>query len=246
MRIHISTKVLKLFLLKLIILTLFNFCDKQKIIPPTNNYNYNYFPLEVGMWTIFDVTEITIDLIVGLNDTQIYQQMNYITQQLDVDGQYSKHVILTSERKNDDSKWEVKYASLIERQTDKLLITYNNNPVVAHTYPLKIKKTWDSNILNTSSSQYYKVDDIQLDKYIGTLFLDTVLSVTHKSDSSLIHLEYEKTKYAPNIGLVYCISESIQSQNFNQSFDIDINKPIRERIIIGKIIEKKIFSYGKD
>jgi hypothetical protein len=212
-------------------------CNKQE---ETNfpEMDYSYFPLGKGAWISYDVTEITIDKASELYDTNYYHIKEII------DTGYVDSLSLKSfkvkryVRVSSTEQWAIKdiwSVNLTEKSAEK---TEENVRFVKLRFPAKINLTWNGNIYNNFDAQQYEITGIDEPQQILGFSFDSVLTVTQKADSNIIKKEYHVEKYAKNLGLIYKEQTDISSQ------EVDITKPIEERITTATILIMKINAFG--
>lgn len=230
----------------ILFLTLLTACNKSEFKDIKYDAGYDYMPVDSGMWQIYDVREIIIDLPVSKQDTFIYQIKRVITETIDSSEQILKKRIENYYRHDTTESWQSYESHLLEKTSDYSILVEDNVPIVKHRYPLTVPKQWDGNLYNTSVEQIFTVKEINQPKTIGSKLFDSVLVIQQWYDSTLIELNNEIAQYAHGVGLIYFLEEHIESQNFDGTIDVNLNEvPIRERVVIGNFIEMKIVEYGK-
>lgn len=203
------------------------------------NSDYNYFPLATGQYIDYEVTEIFID-----KPSNIYDTTNYLIR---------KRIDIPFIESNGDTAWRVEILKSNLNQaievsdiwsaklTDEKAETIEENlRIVKIRFPLKLNKQWDGNLFNSETPHYFTITGIHEPKTINNIQFDSVLTVTHDADSSIIHKKLSYEQYAFGIGLVYKEITDLNSQ------EPEPGVPVEERVTTGSVYIIKCLSYGVD
>ncbi|MDD4234959.1 MAG: hypothetical protein PHF99_02960 [Bacteroidales bacterium] len=212
-------------------------CGKDPVEPTYYDNEFKYFPLETGSFIDYEVTEIYIDKPSNIYDTTNY----YMRWQVDIpfiessgDSAY-RIEILKCFNNNTFEITDIWSAKLINNRAE---LFEENLRIVNIRFPLLIDKQWDCNVYNSNPPKLIKIAGIDEHKQINNIGYDSVLTIIHDADSSIIHKLLSYEQYAYGIGLVYKEITDISSQ------EIEPGVPLENRITTGTIYKLKCFDYG--
>lgn len=200
----------------------------------------NYHPSLSGSYIIYDVTEINID-----EPSNVFDTINYQLKELIGDKYYDEtgaesFMLRRYKRYHENNTWNISDIWSFQLSENKLFQTEENIKYVKIHFPLSINKTWDGNSFNTLSSLEYEITAIDESLNINSFSFDSCLTVTHESDSSLIHKNFSIEQFAKNTGLIYKEETHINSQN------IEPGVTLENRITTGTIYKQSIVEQGID
>ncbi|MEP1032447.1 hypothetical protein [Ekhidna sp.] len=173
-------------------------CNETKEVGP-ETLGYEYYPLNVGQYRIYDVEEIKY-LVSGF-DTTIYQLRETIFDSIPSADRII-YLLRRDIRPDALSNWESDSIWTVTRTANYLSITENNIPFIKLTFPVTAGREWDGNSLNTKSAltYYYQsisnqlVDSISADNHIRLIIEDIEENVTG--------VDLRSEVYVDGIGLV--------------------------------------------
>lgn len=176
----------------------------------------NYFPLRVGDYKIFQVSEIRIapyNIETELN----YQIRTLVTDSFpNADGKYS-YVISRFKRTNPTDAW-VSLDTWTGRANDReVVITEGNIPYQKISYPVESTRKWNGNRYNSESTNEIcpEATATSCDLYafgavnapfqsgMGLSFTKTIEVVENDDEDLFVKYDVRRTIYALNVGLVY-------------------------------------------
>lgn len=220
-------------------------CDKKEPAPTKADFKYDYFPLKIGSWIMYDVDSANYSTSAGVIKSS-YQLLDTITSTFyDNQGRIS-HRIERYRRNFDSLQWDVEGVYFATR-TANAAESIEDLRFIKITFPPSLKRKWKGNVyidVNTQGLEWYADWDYEitgLDENI--MGFDSVLTVTEINDTSenLIEARFSLAQYAKNIGMVYKKTFHLEYRTSN----IDsINFPWEIKANYGFIIEMKINSYG--
>ena len=230
--------------LGIILLGLFS-CKKDSRDTSSNIVlGYDYYPLVIDKYIIYNVEEIAIDVAVGKYDTVRYQLKELVLDTIfSNDSTIANYKLERFIRLDSTKPWEIKNVWQVKQTKICLIRTEDNVPLVKQVYPMVTQQTWNINRYDTlpektNRLKYFdKTDTIQ-----GKIF-DKTAQTVQVDASSLFQKQYETEKYVRGIGLVYKQLINVESQSKGNK-PIDINKPIMNRITVGSIITWCIYSHN--
>jgi hypothetical protein len=212
-------------------------CNDEPQEQYNSNTDYNYFPLISGNYIDYEVTEIYIDKPSNIYDTLIY----YMRKRIDIpfiesngDTAYRIEIHKRSENQTYEVS-DIWSAKLIENRAETI---EENLRIVKVRFPLNLNKEWDGNLYNSEPPHSFTITGIHEPKTINNIQFDSVLTVIHDADSSIIHKKLSYEQYAYGIGLVYKEITDLNSQ------EPEPNVPVEERVTTGSVYIIKCLSYG--
>jgi hypothetical protein len=175
---------------------------------------YNYFPTQVGATWIYKVDSLAYDDNTGSTtiDTFTYQYKEQITGTFtDVSGKPAQ-LVSRFYRERDTMPW-------IRATNSTLLVTElnaqrvnENIRFVKLVFPLEAQKTWNGNSYNLLGEEEYTVTQFDAPKTVGGIAYGQTLTVLQKDELNFIEEIKREEVYARNTGLVYLLSDSINTQ----------------------------------
>ena len=175
---------------------------------------YNYFPNQVGATWIYNVDSIAYDDNTGSTtiDTFTYQYKEQITGTFtDVSGK-SAQLINRFYRERDTMPWiRANNATLIVTELNAQRVNENIR-FVKLVFPPEHQKTWNGNSYNMLGEEEYTITDFDKPQTIGGVSYAQTLTVLQKDELNFIEEIKREEVYARNAGLVYLLSDSINTQ----------------------------------
>ena len=202
---------------------------------------YNYFPLELGNYRIYEVTEINYT-VQEQPDTTVYFLKELIADtSRDQTGQ-KIHYIYTYRRDDPFVSWEKEPVTvMVARQTrSNLVITENNISFVRMIFPVKAGKSWDGNAFNTFEAMFYHYisEDIQSGS-AATGSGNRIRVIRRDYDDGVIRRDVCFEIYAENTGMVYRESSALE-------YCQDVSCLGEEKIESGREIFQQLIEYGQE
>jgi hypothetical protein len=217
------------FLRFILIITTFYLvsCQKKKDLAEPTISTIDYFPLKIGSYFIYDITQSDYNLGVK-KDTSYQLKVALKETWVDLESRTSYKVFRF---KKPNSALEFAFDSIwqaVKDEQNRIIVTENNVPFIKVSLPLLKDKTWDGNLLNTYPEQIYKVSSI------GNSFgaYSNTATILQKNVSNLLQRNYSSEIYAENIGLVY---KELQDVHFEFGTG---------RISEGVVYKQRLSNYG--
>ena len=188
--------------------------------PEALGYDYNYFPLKVGSYVVYDVHEVTYEA--GRDSAVKRFQEKYVIADT-INGSNTNDnrngwVYTRYKRGHDtlswqpDSVWNIRYST----GQQALVVTENNVPLVKLFYPLKNNLVWNGNAQNSlggippTPDDFYQIVDFQKGFAVGDTLFKNTLTVNQHSFADCNKKDVRKEVYAYGIGMVYRIIQEYQ------------------------------------
>ena len=246
------TSIIILFFL----ISLFIFCNQKE--PPLQpaDYKYEYFPLKIGAWAVYDVTKRVLDTKAGMDSLEKYQIKEVVESTFtDAEGKASYRI--EKYRRNDTSiTWDnatvdnVFFSTLTSTTAERI---EDNLRFVKLVFPALEKRKWNGNgyIISQDSSlffyknwsyEYTKIDEMQ---QVGTFVFDSTMTVNQINDTTdnLVEARFGLEKYVKHVGLVY---KKLWHLEYRTQIIIPPIPPWEERATNGFTLEIMLNSYGEN
>lgn len=163
---------------------------------------YDYFPLEVGRYQIYNVKETIYSA--GQKDPVIhsYQEKDEIERMsTDADG-ISTYIFSRSTRNTASDYWQKVKEFSAREYPDKILTTIDNQTFFSLIFPIDSKVTWNGNTYNNLEAENYHYLDINKPLTLDTLIFDKTLTVLERKDTSIIDRFVGIKQYGLGVGLI--------------------------------------------
>ncbi|MBC7921789.1 MAG: hypothetical protein H7Z75_11970 [Ferruginibacter sp.] len=172
--------------------------------PLPNPLGYEYFPLEAGQFTIYDLTDVTYSLAQPPL-TQRYQIKEVVRDTFtSLAGQASYRIERFARVQSGDA-WELDSVWTALRTTTRAVKTENNVSFVKVVFPLREGLKWNGNALNGRREDGYQIKQLGKRFTLEGVSFDETLTVYQGLDTtaSLVDQDKRIEVYARNIGLIY-------------------------------------------
>jgi hypothetical protein len=180
-------------------------CESKYKDPDPKAMGYDYYPLEVGDYRVYDVTDTRYSSNVGT--TKRFQLRERVdTSFLDQTGQLV-YKIIRSVRPSEQAAWLDDSVMVVAKTNSMVLQTKDNTRYVKLIFPVKQGSKWLADAYNNrpvnENKEYSTYSDLNTTfEYNGLVFQNT-MTVVQGSPYDNIELDDRKEVYAENIGLVY-------------------------------------------
>ncbi|WP_421879451.1 hypothetical protein [Marinoscillum sp.] len=202
---------------------------------------YDFYPLEIGQYHLYQVQEITYEVFEP--DTATYYLREVVSDSL-VSGDGSVKYLINRYKGEDstaltlDSIWAV-------RKTDRSVIrSENNRDYVKLVFPVEDNTSWDGNAYNTSEEQLYTFQQDDNYELNGEVFDTdhTIRVIIADVERNLVSQDERSEVYLRNVGLAL--------KNYVQLSFCTVNcegkgSEVGE-IEKGKILLQELIRYGKE
>lgn len=185
----------------LIVLVLITFsCSKESIDKPVLLDPIEYFPLDSGMFWLYDATFITIDAAVGTFDTthsELKMSYTYFDEDLE------QHVLERVIREDSLSDWQ-EY-DLITVSWNELSMHWveNNLRYVKLTDPIYENKSWDGNSYNILDDWNYYYSDLNASFEVDEYLYSNTIRVEKRDVVNAIQQARSFEVFEKGVGIVY-------------------------------------------
>ncbi|RIJ41540.1 hypothetical protein [Pontibacter oryzae] len=208
-------------LLLLVLLTgLLSACNDKYKDPDPEAMGYDYFPLEVGDFRIYNVTDIRFKSNKG--DTTRFQMRERVDATFYDQTNTLNYKVIRSIRVDASTPWVDDSVYTIIQNKTNLLLTKNNTKYVKMVFPVKEGKSWTADAFN---DRFINVDEKERSSYtnVGEAYTagentygNTVTVIQGTPSDGILILDDRKEVYAAEVGLVYRVfNKVIYCNDFN-------------------------------
>jgi hypothetical protein len=195
----------------LVFLLLLSGCQSRHILPKSTGTEY--FPLKIGAYWVYNVSETTITQLGGQTNT-LYDLKVQISDSVLLSGQWS-YVMERFTRNDASQPWVSAGTWSARHDAFKAVLQEGNIPFIKLSFPLLDGKMWDGNALNnlggpdrcangTVNCDNYAVADLaKRFEGQGISFDDTVTIIENNDNDPIVKQDVRKSVYAKTVGLVY-------------------------------------------
>ncbi len=244
-------------ILGLALLSLLVSCDTEVEAPiDPQVYGYEFFPLEVGKYRVYQVDSIQFD--VGGDNLPTQDSSTFFLREETVE-QYEDEtgaMIYRIERYRADTlgaPWRIVDVVTQSRSINQAYHTEDNVKYIPMVFPIKEGQEWDGNafvpedmvvlVLGESIEMFkgwqYKVLATDQAETIGPHTYDAVVTIQQSDDENLIEYRHSIEKYAKDVGRIYRFRQILDSYCKYISFnDPCIDKTWREKAGRGFIVRE--------
>lgn len=194
-------------LMLLLVSLLFAGCERVTIPPDLSRTGYDYSPLSLGAYRIYDTYRINYNFASD-DDTLTFEYKELVSDAfLNQEGD-TTFVIHKLHRQPDDAFWKLDSVSHW-RQTPRQLIEHSNNKdVVRLVFPVEEGKVWDSNVYSSTKADSFRI--VQLHKpfsYPEKEYEQTLTVIQRNVADTIVQQDIRHEVYAKGIGPVYRLTK---------------------------------------
>lgn len=227
-------------------------CTNTYVEPDPNALGYEYYPVAVGDYRIYDVTGINFKNNVG--DTTRYQ-MREVVDTFFVDQTNTlNYKIVRATRQDESAVWVEDSVMLVAKSTSSVILTKDNTKYVKLVFPVKEGAVWlgdayNNHVINALEEDPAKRKEPYTYTHVGKPFRfngktlketadgslnfgETVTVVQGTPTNNLVQLDERKEVYANGIGrvyrlfnrVVYCNDSESKSCPFGEEYKLNGNE----------------------
>lgn len=209
------------FLLYIFVLLAFISCRKDKVKTIVLEGD-RYVSLGLGYEWIYQMDSIVFygDEILS-PDTFHYLVRYVVIDSTTINDNQEVYTIEQSSKHSESTSWKFQRRFVEILDTITLLRTMEDQKEIVLSFPFGEFKEWDSNIYNTedpSTSYYEKIDALDT---INNQLYDSSMTVVREYNIFFTRSEFEREKYAKDIGLIYKEVENLsrlEKANINEHY----------------------------
>ena len=229
-------------ILVLVLMIVFTHSCKKDTIA-TIDLGYNYCPVKIGKYVIYDVDSIVKsgDFKADTFKFQIKEQIDSIV--TDNVGRITYKLKRYIRKKNNDTipynliSWTLKDVWVLNRTETTAEQVEENCRFIKLIFPIKQDKTWNGNAYNVNKPLDYEYTEVDVPHSYGGLNFDSTVFVTQWNYKNNIQKNYYVEVYAKNIGMIYKQMDSVK---------LDIGVSIEKYFKEGFRYKMVVNSYGTE
>ncbi len=211
-------------------------CDTDTIEPDTSRVGFDYFPLETGLFRVYDVEDITFSVL-G-NDTARFQLKEQVVDSFQNQNGDFTFVLHRFSRIDDSNPWGLDSVWTARKTPWQAITIENNVPFIKLSFPIKLDSVWDGNALNIGERDEYFINELFGTTTINDTDVNTI-KVVQEEQEDIISRNIRNETYGENIGLISKTKVAIDFCNDTDCF----GQQIIER---GKSVKLTIIEFGKE
>ena len=163
----------------------------------------SYAPLEIGKFIIYDVTNLSHDAFKERTDTNYFQIRETIESDFIDNAGNTVYKLLVEISEDSGSNWNFISYTILQRDEYSCQRVEDDIRKVKLSFPLKERKSWDANQMNTLPSQKAKITNLDKLFTISTeLTFSNTLIIDLGSEVDPFFQNVESEVYAAGIGLI--------------------------------------------
>lgn len=189
-------------------------CSDSKKDDESVDLGYEYFPTQTGATWIYAVDSLVYDDNSGQTtiDTFRFQYKEQLVATFtDITGDTGQ-IINRFFRMNDSASWILLNQSTQLRTALNAQRVQENVRYVKLVFPLERSKKWNGNMYNALGTESYSVSYLNQPTTAGTSTYPLTTKIMQRNEVNAIEEIVRYEIYARNIGLVYALSDSINTQ----------------------------------
>jgi len=209
---------LRIKYLPICIAVIFSFSCKRETFNFENG-NENYFPLETGKYSVYEVDYINYNDFTGTVDTNHFYLKELIgIADLDNSGNLYYRLERYTKQNFTDPNWQFTQVWAMQQQNGKAYRIEDNQRFINIDFPVYVNKTWNG-LTHIRKDTFISIPGGTIDVYkdwenfkitalhqtdiISGINLDSVMTILRADKINNIERRYSVEKYAKNIGLVF-------------------------------------------
>ncbi|WP_051663876.1 hypothetical protein [Dyadobacter crusticola] len=182
-------------------------CDGDKAEPVDT---YQYYPLEVGRYAIYDVREEIYSTGQANPVIKNWQEKDQIERVSTNAEGISTYTYSRSTRNKAGEYWTKVKEFAVQKFPDKILTNIDNQTFFSMAFPIDMRMSWNGNIYNNLDAEDYHYEDLGQSAKIGDQTFNNVLNVVERNDSSIINRYIGIKQYGLGVGLISDLQTSFE------------------------------------
>lgn len=220
----------------LILTTVILGCSSESLMPSLENAGLSYFPIQVGQFYIYEMTDININLV--RRDTLRYQLREYVLDSFRNQSGGISYRVQRDVDRNDGAGWQNLSMVQITVTSSQVIVNEDNLSTIKLVFPLKDGVSWDGNSFNSSFRQLFTAEFLRSPLSVKSAVYDNAVKITLADiPENLTGIDQKYDYYAPGIGLVHSDYTTLRYCTRNCSAQFVIEG--------GRVLKQNLVSYGK-
>lgn len=186
-----------------VLMTLLPFMSCRSVNSDPISSGYDYFPLQTGRYTIYDVTEQQYLLTATTPVKRVYQLKEVVgAVYADVTGRQA-YRLLRYRRSMESQPWLTDSVWAARLVNEEGVRTENGLDFVKLRFPVSDRLRWNGNRYNTIGADDYEIRNSGQPYRVSDKQFDQTVTVVAQQDSTLISQDKRLEVYARHVGLIY-------------------------------------------
>ena len=211
-------------------------CDTDTLEPDASRLGFTFFPLEKGLYRVYDVEEIQYSVLSF--DTTRYQLKEQVVDSFPNQANDYTYVIHRFSRPGESAPWGLDSVWTARQTPIQAISTENNVSFVKLVFPVNEDVTWNGNALNTKEDDDYVIIDLFDVRTFNEQEFRTV-TVLQGDEEDLLVRDERKEIFGEHIGLVEKTFIKIEFCDDSDCF----GQKVIER---GRALQLTLIDHGKE
>ncbi|GGC08966.1 hypothetical protein [Dyadobacter sediminis] len=183
--------------LLLIMVAVFS-CDTKTTEPVSD---YNYFPLEAGRYSIYQVQEEVYSTSQKDPVVKAWQEKDEVIR-VETNEGVSTYTFSRSTRNTSADYWQKVKEFTVQKYPDKILTNMDSRMYFSMAFPVDANLEWNGNSYNDLDEENYHYQHIGQPASIDAQSFDKTVTVEERRDTSIINKYIGVKQYALGVGLI--------------------------------------------
>ncbi|MBK8705391.1 MAG: hypothetical protein IPN33_18700 [Saprospiraceae bacterium] len=237
-------------------------CQSREVEELSIDQGYDYQPLSVGRWWIYEVDSLVYDPAPSgtLIDSVFFQLREEVADTFRDNNGALAYRIVRSERSNASAPWQVKSVYALTPGEQRLIRTDNNLNFIAMVFPVAAFTQWDGNAFIDDNliipiagepmalfkGWNYRYTTVDEPLNLSDLYFPKVATLVLADNENLIERRYAQEQYARGVGLVYRELQLLDTQCnvcCNGNFASCESLPWEDKGETGFILRQRLIAY---
>jgi hypothetical protein len=177
-------------------------------------YGYEYFPIEIGHYKVYNVVDIFHDLeVLPAHDTNSFQIKEVITESL-IDGEGDTIQKLKRYVRADETEaWTIQDVWTQKRTRSTAEVVDENDRQIRMIFAIAYNRTWDCNALNNEDELECYYENIYEPYSVNEVTYDSTVIVEKENFTSFIDFRRNYAVYARNVGQIKSVYKDLEIDN---------------------------------
>lgn len=224
-------------------------CSENEIKAPTSDQDF--FPLQVGSFSVFSVEETQYSLIQGQTDL-IYDLKLSVIDSFQNNSGGITYVIHRSTRQEGQTEFTYLDTWSARLENDRIVVSEGNTSFVKLAFPVVVGKQWNGNELNNlggdqscsgtniTQCDLYQVAGMDIPVELGgEVFTETVEVELNNNPDLIVKQDIRREVYARNVGLILKETTILEYCTVGDCVG-------KQEIETGIVLRQTLKNYGKE
>jgi hypothetical protein len=196
----------------IIMIVLFFFGCKKEENNSELDFGYNYAPLIVGDYFIYQIDSIFYDDFANRVDTFRFQLKEVVDSSYELLGGEKGYRIERFYRNNSNQNWRIRNVWVAYKTINQFIRIEENQPIVQLVFPIEEDQEWDINFKNTQDPVIAEITKVQSNFNNSALNFTSTITVTLEDQENLIEKRYKAKNYSVDFGLTYYKYQDLRTE----------------------------------